>query len=113
MRVACSLFLLLVAFLYPHTVTAEPRPRSVLLLDQGQADPVTIYSEILDIARFNGAQFEPIVREYLRGKYRDRQIGVIVAHGSAALELALRLRDDLWPGVPIVFALVVSLGWRN
>ena len=127
MRVACSLFLLLVAFLYPHTVTAEPRPRSVLLLDQsepnaqfglqfraalratldqGQADPVTIYSEILDIARFNGAQFEPIVREYLRGKYRDRQIGVIVAHGSAALELALRLRDDLWPGVPIVFALV-------
>ena len=87
MRVACSLFLLLVAFLYPHTVTAEPRPRSVLLLDQsepnaqfglqfraalratldqGQADPVTIYSEILDIARFNGAQFEPIVREYLR-----------------------------------------------
>ena len=130
MRVACSLFLLLVAFLYPHTVTAEPRPRSVLLLDQsepnaqfglqfraalratldqGQADPVTIYSEILDIARFNGAQFEPIVREYLRGKYRDRQIGVIVAHGSAALELALRLRDDLWPGVPIVFALVDEL----
>ena len=127
MRVACSLFLLLVAFLYPHTVAAEPRPRSVLLLDQsepnaqfglqfraalratldqGQADPVAIYSEILDIARFNGAQFKPIVREYLRGKYRDRQIGVIVAHGSAALELALRLRDDLWPGVPIVFALV-------
>ena len=36
MRVACSLFLLLVAFLYPHTVTAEPRPRSVLLLDQSE-----------------------------------------------------------------------------
>ncbi len=128
MRVLFSLLLLFVAVLCPPTAkAAEPRPRSVLLLDQsepnapfglqfraalratldqGQADPIAIYSEILDIARFNGAQFESNVRDYLRGKYRDRPIGVIVAHGSAALELALRLRDDLWPGVPIVFALV-------
>ena len=128
MRVLFSLLLLFVAALCPPTAkAAEPRPRSVLLLDQsepnapfglqfraalratldqGQADPIAIYSEILDIARFNGAQFESNVRDYLRGKYRDRPIGVIVAHGSAALELALRLRDDLWPGVPIVFALV-------
>lgn len=128
MRVLYSLFFFLLAASYPYTApAAEPRPRSVLLLDQsepnapfglqfraalrsslyqGQEDPVTIYSEVMDIARFGGSGYDAVLREYFREKYKDKKIGVIVAHGSAALELLLRLRDDLWPQVPVVFALV-------
>ena len=78
-------------------------------LDQGQTDPVTIYSEVLDIARFNGPNFDATMRDYLRAKYQGKKIGVIVVHGSAGLGLLLRLRDDIWPGVPVVFALVDEL----
>jgi signal transduction histidine kinase len=131
MRVFYALFLLLLAALYPHTAeAADPGPRSVLLLDQsepnapfglqfraalraslyqGQDDPITIYSEVMDIARFGGPGYDAVLRDYLREKYKDKKLGVIVAHGSAALELLLRLRDELWPGVPVVFALVDEL----
>jgi signal transduction histidine kinase len=131
MRVLYSLFLLLLAAQYPHTAeAADPRPRSVLLLDQsepnapfglqfraalraslnqGQDDPITIYSEVMDIARFGGPGYDAVLRDYLREKYKDKKLGVIVAHGSAALELLLRLRDELWPDVPVVFALVDEL----
>lgn len=131
MHFVYSLFLLLLVGLYPHVApAAEPRPRSVLLLDQSepnapfglqfraalraslyqdQEDPITIYSEVMDIARFGGAGYDAALREYFREKYKDKKIGVIVAHGSAALELLLRLRNDLWPEVPVVFALVDEL----
>ena len=42
----------------------------------------------------------------MRAKYRDRPVGVLVAVGSAALCFALRWRDELWPGIPIVFTMV-------
>ena len=36
----------------------------------------------------------------------EGHIGVVVAMGSATLELVLRWRDELWPGIPVVFAMV-------
>jgi signal transduction histidine kinase len=42
-------------------------------------------------------------RDYLHGKFAGRRIDVVIANTTAALEFALRHREGLFPGVPIVF----------
>ena len=65
---------------------------------------VTIYAESLDLSRFRGQAYEEDLQRFLREKYRDRPIGVVIAIGAATLELALRWRAELWPETPVVFA---------
>jgi signal transduction histidine kinase/ABC-type uncharacterized transport system substrate-binding protein len=105
----------------------EVRPRSILVLDQSDLRGpfyyqifsglrtvvandararTTLYAEDLDLSRFNGPAYEQSLQRYLKEKYRDRSIGVIVAVGTATLELVLRWRAELWPGIPVVFAMV-------
>jgi signal transduction histidine kinase len=112
----------------------EARPRSILVLDQsdlrgpfyyqtfaGLRDAVsadvrshtTIYAENLDLNRFGGEAYEASLRRHLGEKYQDTRIGVIVAVGSAALELALRWRSELWSGTPIVFAMVEEMDFAR
>jgi signal transduction histidine kinase len=107
--------------------TAGGRPRSMLVLDDanvrspfyydvfsrlratvnvGAGPPVAIYAESLDLNRFSGHAYEEGLQQYLRVKYGDKPIGVIVAIGSAALDCVLRWRSTLWPGVPVVFGFV-------
>jgi signal transduction histidine kinase len=103
---------------------AESLPRSVLYLDQNDpgepfaagisaafrstidagSENIAIYAENLDLIRSPGDRHEEILKTYLREKYRDRPIGVIVAIGTAALPLMLRARAELWPAVPAIFA---------
>jgi len=91
-------------------------PRSVLILDQSGRDSVwfdaffsafrstletksamrtSVYSEHLDLSRFGGARHDELLRRYLRDKFSERPIGVVVAQGSAALEFVLRSRAEL------------------
>jgi signal transduction histidine kinase len=105
---------------------AEP-PKAILVLEQSDvrgpfyaevfaglrsevnrdaSGPVTLYVENLDLDRFGGAAHEQSLDEYLRSKYAERSIGVVVTIGSKALEYAARRRPVLWPGMPIVFGMV-------
>ncbi len=128
MRVLLSLVLFPLAASYPCTApAAEPRPRSVLLLDQSEPNApfglqfrAALRVELSIRVRRSGhdlfrgdrhrplwrSRFDAVCANISREKYKDKKIGVIVVHGSAALELLLRLRDDIWPQVPVVFALV-------
>jgi len=115
-------------------VGAEVRPRSILVLDQSELrgpfyyqlfsglsevvsketrSPTTLYAENLDLSRFSGAAYEQSLQRYLKEKYRDRPIGVVVTMGAATLELVLRWRGELWPGTPVVFALVDELDFAR
>jgi signal transduction histidine kinase len=116
------------ALMMPVAAPADDaRARSILLLDQSdlrgsfyhdifltlrdrinaeQQSHVTLYRESFDFGRFNGPAYEQALRQYLKEKYRDRPIGVIVAVGSATLERVQCWRAELWPGIPIVFGLV-------
>ncbi|WP_426434563.1 sensor histidine kinase [Bradyrhizobium genosp. P] len=106
---------------------AELRPRSILYLDQSDlsgpcyyqifsalrarltadsAEPITLYAEDLDLNRFNGEAYEVALEQLIKQKYRDKPIGVIVAVGASTLRLALKWRTELWPQVPVVFAMV-------
>ena len=109
------------------SLAAEPLPRSVLIIDQygpglpfsvgissgiraamisGSATQVSVYHEQLDVARFRGPDYEHSLNDHFRAKYRDKQVGVIIAIGPAALEYVLRSRAELWPEVPVVFTFV-------
>ncbi|MGA8956492.1 MAG: hypothetical protein WB503_13960, partial [Pseudolabrys sp.] len=108
-------------------MAAAPLPRSVLIIDQygpglpfsagissgiraavisGSATQVSVYHEQLDLARFRGPVYEHSLNAHFRVKYRDKQVGVIIAVGPAALEYVLRSRAELWPEVPVVFTFV-------
>jgi signal transduction histidine kinase len=124
------LMIWLAALLVPINLrAAESRPRSILVLDQSElrgpfyheiftalraevsANPrshISLYTESLDLSRFEGAVYEAGVRQLLKAKYRADAIGVIVVVGAAALERVLNWRSELWPSVPIVFTLVAQ-----
>jgi signal transduction histidine kinase len=120
------------AFLaFADVSAAEPKPRSILVIDQSDAGggpfypaifsaikstvradsarSFSIFYEPLDFGRFPNPGNSESLRTYLRAKYRDRSIDVIVAVGSAALEYVLQSRAELWPGVPVAFAMVDEL----
>jgi signal transduction histidine kinase len=130
-----GLILCLTALLAPARLpAAEVRARSILVLDQSEArgpfyyqvfsglrsvltadtqSHTTLYSENLDLSRFDGPAYEESLRRHLKEKYRDRRIGVVVAIGTAALELVLRWREELWPGVPVVFELADEMDFAR
>jgi signal transduction histidine kinase len=68
--------------------------------------PISIYIENMDLGRFGGEDFNTTVETYFRGKYREKPIGVLVAVGSAALDLALHVRARQWPDLPVIFTAV-------
>ena len=128
---AVSLILLAVAWLAaclaPWPSSAEPLPRSILVLEQSDVrspfyaaiysglqsevnasatTPVTIHVENLDLARFPGPEYVQTLKAHLQAKYRKTPVGTVVCLGPVALDYALRWRAELWPGVPIVFASV-------
>lgn len=105
--------------------SAEPLPRSVLMLDQSgpgslnpgyseisrvfrttliAKSPARIYAMNLDLNDFSAPRYHAALRSFVEEKYGDVPIGVIFAVGSAALEFAIELRDGRWSGVPVVFA---------
>jgi len=87
---------------WPRTIITEIRQ----ILDVRFGGSATVYVEDLDLYRFNGPDFVKIEEQYLRQKYLNKPIGAIVSVGPAGFEYALRMRDAVWPGVPIVFSAV-------
>ena len=125
---AALLFLGLMASSASADSRVEPvAPRSVLILDQSTSfrpwptaiiagmrsvlggnpgPPIAIYVEHLDLHRFSGSDYLENLRRHFSEKYRDRTIDAIVTIGPRAFEYAMRLRGNLWPTVPVVFAAV-------
>ncbi len=112
------------AVLGPLPASAEPLPRSVLFIDEltpihpwftdlskaftrtlsrESSNSIYVYVETLGLAAFDDEAYYSQIRDHFRQKYRNKPIGVIVAHASLALPYALSLRDDLWPQAPVIF----------
>jgi len=104
---------------------AEPLPRTILLLDEDTpiypwfrqmseafyatiktetANPPFVFIENLGIDAYATDDYFNILRSHFREKYRNKAIGVIVSNASRYLPYTLRLRDELWPGTPVVLA---------
>ena len=65
--------------------------------------PVTFYVEYLESQRFSRAGYEKAVSETLRQAYSGKQIDLVVTSAYPALRFAIDHRDQIFPGVPIVF----------
>jgi signal transduction histidine kinase len=116
----------LLVLLAPMALAQERRPHSILVLDQSDGGPfyqqmlsglrnavsshldahVTVYNESLDLNRFKGGAYAATLKRYVKEKYQDKAIGVVVAIGAGAAGLVLNWRDELWPGVPVAFAML-------
>src|SRR5262249_38248471 len=120
-RIVMRIVFGLAVALTPVSTRAEPLPRTILFLDEDTpiypwfrqmseafyatiktetAKPPFVFIENLGIDVYATANYFNILRE----KYRNKAIGVIVSNASRKLPYTLRLRDELWPGTPVVFA---------
>jgi signal transduction histidine kinase len=121
--VLVALLLLLLA----SVASAQDTPKKVLVLyweskdfvgnisfDKGLqaglfADPsskVELFSEYLDTTRFPGEKQNELLHDYLRQKYANQKIDVVIATPDPALNFLLKYRTDLFPGSPIIFIAV-------
>ena len=115
------------ALLLPRALPAEPSQRSVLVIDQSSAglpfntalagairltinaaskSAISFYSEHLDANRFFGSEYESNFVQFLKAKYRERHVDVVVVVGVSALDFIIRQREQIWPSVPVVFAAI-------
>ncbi|MCK7580595.1 MAG: PAS domain-containing protein [Chromatiales bacterium] len=72
-------------------------------LTAGSAERIEFYTEFLELARFPGEQQEQAFQQFLREKYADRKLAVLIAVGAPALEFLVKYRATLFPDTPIVF----------
>ena len=64
---------------------------------------VEYYNEYLETNRFPGEHQSQLLRDYLRQKYADRAIDVLVANSDTPMDFLLKYRNELFPHAPIVF----------
>jgi PAS domain S-box-containing protein len=101
----------LVLVLYPDD--NDGRPGS-LLVDRsirstfaaGSSESIEVRSEYLDVSRFQPPDYQEHLAEFLRQKYAGRKIDLVIAGLAPALDFALEHRDEVFPGVPIVFCAI-------
>jgi signal transduction histidine kinase len=79
----------------------DARIRQVLNADV--AVQVETYSEYLENEEF-GDTASTALSEYIRLKYRDLRFDLVMANTAPALGFVLRYRDELFPDLPVVFA---------
>jgi signal transduction histidine kinase len=75
----------------------------VRTLQANSADPVEVYREPMDLSRFGSDTYKSSLRDFLRTKYADKKIDVVVAVMAPASEFLSRYGKLIFPGTPIVF----------
>ena len=60
--------------------------------------------EHLDTKRFPGPDHLLFIQRYLKNKYRERRFNLVFVLDNPALDMTIGCRQELFPGVPVVFA---------
>ncbi len=66
---------------------------------------IEYYPEYLEANRFPGEIQSQVLRDYLKQKYADRKVDVVVAQSDVSLDFLTKYKDDLFPNTPVVFYL--------
>src|SRR5262245_18419383 len=72
-------------------------------LRSSPAGSIEYYAEYLESSRFPGESQSLLMRDYLRQKYGDNRIDVLIAPSRPSLNFLLKYRNDLFPNTPIVY----------
>ncbi len=69
--------------------------------------PVNFYVEYLESQRFVSQDYAKSLSETLRQTYANKKLDLVIVAVYPALQFAVEFRDRIFPGVPIVFMMVV------
>jgi signal transduction histidine kinase/ABC-type uncharacterized transport system substrate-binding protein len=75
-------------------------------LQSGAAQPIEFYTEYLDLMRFAAPLQRQTSVDYFRVKYAGPRMDLIVTVSSLAFDFILEHGEEIFPGIPIVFASV-------
>ena len=89
--------------LTPAIVTIDETVRATI--ESRARGPVQFFTEYLDLSWFPGGQ-EHYIGHAMADKYAGRTFDLVMPCSDGALRFALRERDALFPGVPMVFCTV-------
>ncbi len=87
-------------FLLPASTIMDQPLRQTLIREAPRQ--VDVYGETLDLLR-HPYDIERELVALHRRKYDGKGVDLILARAQGGLDYAVRHRDELWPGVPIVF----------
>ena len=73
-------------------------------LSSAQGWDLEVFSEYLDLMRFPAVQYGNDIARYLHARYGTRKPDVLIALANTTLQFVLDHREELFQGVPIVFA---------
>jgi signal transduction histidine kinase len=91
---------------FPFNATFDSQFRAVI--QSTAADSVEYFPEYLESNRFPGENQSLLLSDYLREKYADRHIDVVVASGYVTLDFLCKYRDSLFPDAQVVFLLAAN-----
>jgi PAS domain S-box-containing protein len=100
-----------VVVLYPDANDGRPghvlADRGIRSTFAGSAfGTVEIHGEHLDLSRFPDPNYQKDVADFLKRKYSGRKIDLVIAGLASGLDFALKHREQVFAGVPIVFCAV-------
>ncbi|WP_342373758.1 ATP-binding protein [Myxococcus stipitatus] len=64
--------------------------------------PITLDVESLDLGWARGPTYTQALRTWYLAKYRERRPDALLAFRTDTIQLALELRQELWPDIPLV-----------
>ncbi|MGB7948623.1 MAG: histidine kinase, partial [Candidatus Binatia bacterium] len=70
----------------------------------GTKHPIEFFTEYFDVARFPGARHHEAFAEFVRARYSDRKIELVVSGGSTTFDFLLTRRQTFLAGVPLVYS---------
>jgi signal transduction histidine kinase len=86
---------------FPGATVLDAEIRRALVSDPDVL--VNYHAEYLESETFPAEAASLALRDYIRQKFADRRIDLVIAHTTPSLTFTLRFRDELFPGVPVVF----------
>jgi hypothetical protein len=69
----------------------------------GVPDGIDLYTESMDLARFQDDHYMERLRAFYRRKYANQRVDLIIAVRGPALDFLLRYGAELFSGAPMVF----------
>jgi signal transduction histidine kinase len=89
---------------------ANTEAEFVRTLNSNSPDRIETYREPMDLSRFDSETYRTLLKDYLRAKYANKKIDVVLAVFGPALEFLLKHGDAIFPGTPIVFCGIEKKG---
>ena len=90
--------------------TRRDAPASTMLdttirtvLNDGLAGRLDYYTEYIDATRFPDAEYQLALRDFLRRKYGNFNVDVLVATTDGMFDFVSKNRDEVFPGAAVVF----------